>query len=317
MINTTPVVTIATLLTLLFTNGIVIANTINLNAAKDNTLYESFNGLLSNGAGTGLFAGRTQQGFEEIRRGLIMFDVAAQLPSSATITSATLTMNVSIVASSLGESIQLRRVATDWGEAGSIAGDGGGGGANALPGDVTWTHSFSPSTSWTNSGGDYSGVVSASQSVGDTGSYAWTSQQLADDIQDMLDTPNGNFGWIVLGNESFSQTAKRFDSRESTNPPVLTIEFNVPGGSIADFDGDGDVDGDDLDDWQTAYGQDNGGDADQDNDSDGTDFLVWQREHTSPDGLQTATVPEPTSASLALAFFALSALNRRHRVWRS
>ncbi len=314
MIKPTAVVTTATLLALLFSCGNANAITANLSAAKDNTLYEDANGLLSNGTGPGFFAGRTGNG--DIRRGLIMFDIAAEIPSSASITSATLTLNVSRAANSLADAIQLQRVETDWGEAGSIADGGfGGGGAGgaAQTGDATWTHSFTPATAWTTVGGDFSSVVSASQSVSTPGSYAWSSQQLADDVQDMLGTANANFGWIVLGNESFAQTAKRFDSRESANPPVLTIDYDLPGGFNADFDGDNDVDGDDLGDWQTAFGSGNGGDADGDSDTDGADFLVWQQEFTGPAGLQTEFVPEPTSATLWLTFLAFSALNRRNR----
>ena len=35
-----------------------------------------------------------------------------------------------------------------------------------------------------------------------------------DDVQDMLDNPIGNFGWILLGPEA-GQTVKRFDSRHA------------------------------------------------------------------------------------------------------
>ena len=37
--------------------------------------------------------------------------------------------------------------------------------------------------------------------------------------------PASNFGWLVLGDESTSATAKRLDTRESASPPVLTIEY--------------------------------------------------------------------------------------------
>jgi serine protease len=48
------------------------------------------------------------------------------------------------------------------------------------------------------------------------------------DVQSWLDNPATNFGWLVLGDESTGTTAKRFDSRESTSPPVLTIEYTEP-----------------------------------------------------------------------------------------
>ena len=48
------------------------------------------------------------------------------------------------------------------------------------------------------------------------------------DVQSWLDNPATNFGWLVLGDESTSATAKRFDTRESTSSPVLTIEYTEP-----------------------------------------------------------------------------------------
>lgn len=290
-----------------------VAITANLGAAKDNTLYQHPSGSLSNGAGAGFFAGVTGQ--DRITRGLLMFDIENEVPAGAIITDAILTLNVSAAAESLFDTIELRRVATDWGEADSVAADGGGGGGLAESGDATWLHSFSPGTNWTNVGGDFLSTVTAATSVGGTGFYTWSSSQLTADIQDMLDDPQFNYGWILLGNESFSRTAKRFDSRENfdaANRPLLTIEYDLPGGgSPADFDGDDDVDGDDLDSWANSYGSGNGGDADNDNDTDGSDYLVWQTEFTGPAALQAATIPEPSTAILAVVMLSLSALNRR------
>ena len=45
------------------------------------------------------------------------------------------------------------------------------------------------------------------------------------DVQSWLDNPASNFGWLVLGDETAIATAKRFDTRESASPPMLTIEF--------------------------------------------------------------------------------------------
>ena len=75
-----------------------------------------------------------------------------------------------------------------------------------------------------------------------------------------------------------------------------------------DFDGDGDVDSDDLFKWQGDYGVDNGSDADGDGDSDGTDFLAWQQQRGSGVSplASTPAVPEPGSGWLiALALLSV------------
>ncbi len=309
-----------TLFALLFAGSNAQAITVNLNPTKDNTLYESSNGTLSNGAGDYFFVGKTNN--DETRRALLQFDIAGALPSSANITSVTLSLHTSVTATLLPDPVELKRLTVDWGEAGSNAGGnvngGGGGGASAQAGDATWTHSFSPNTAWTNVGGDFSSDVSATKIVNGPGTYTWSSEQLADDVQDMLDLGSANFGWIIFGRENFSETAKRFDSRESGNPPVLTIQYSTSSGlDDSDFDGDGNVDTDDLADWQAAYGPNSGGDANSDGDTDGADYLVWQREFTGPSGLQAATIPEPTSATLMLAFLTIGVLNRRYDGLRS
>src|SRR4029453_9322572 len=90
---------------------------------------------------------------------------------------------------------------------------------------VPWAPRFYHTVFWTTQGGDFSATVSASQSVGAIGNYTWSSAQMVTDVQTWLDTPATNFGWLVLGDESTSVTAKRFDSRETVTPPVLTIQY--------------------------------------------------------------------------------------------
>jgi hypothetical protein len=71
----------------------------------------------------------------------------------------------------------------------------------------------------------------------------------------------------------------------------------------ADFDGDNDVDRDDLLAWQAAFGGGPAGDADGDGDSDGGDFLAWQQQVGSTLGQSSAGavavgVPEPRALCL-------------------
>ena len=104
-----------------------------------------------------------------------------------------------------------------------------GDGAPATTNDATWRHRFFDTIFWTTEGGDFSGTVSASQSVGAVGMYTWSSSQMRADVQSWLDDPASNFGWLVLGDESEIATAKRFDTRESASPPVLTINLQACG----------------------------------------------------------------------------------------
>jgi hypothetical protein len=75
----------------------------------------------------------------------------------------------------------------------------------------------------------------------------------------------------------------------------------------ADFNEDGDVDGEDLAAWTAGFGAASGaahnqGDADSDGDIDGGDFLVWQRQLGSGPDLVPASVavPEPTVCNMVI-----------------
>ena len=206
-----------------------------IGAAKDNTLYQNANGALSNGAGSGIFAGVNNGNFSPqiIRRGLIAFDVAAAIPAGSTITGVQLHMV--LVASNAGFlPVTLHPVLADWGEAGSVAGLGGGGGGPSQPGDATWVHTFSPGSSWSNLGGDFNPTSSATQSVGSSpgANVVWGSTlQLVTDVQSWLDTPSNNFGWMLRAPESGGTSAKKFASREGFYPPALTIDYLPPVGA--------------------------------------------------------------------------------------
>ncbi len=207
------------------------ADVVNVFAAKDNTLYESPNGSLSNGAGDSIFAGRTLQFQDSLRRALLAFDIAGAVPAGSTIVSATLRLYC-IQSVSGDQPMTLHRTQQAWGESISSADGigGGGGGAFAMPGDATWLHTFTPSGFWGNAGGDFDAAASASALVGGGGAiYQWSSAQMALDVQGWLDNSGSNFGWTLLGNEALDGSAKRFASRETTNifaiKPTLVIEY--------------------------------------------------------------------------------------------
>ncbi len=218
---------------------------VTLEPTKDNTLYESAAGNLSNGSGTGFFVGRTNQipADGPLRRALLAFDVAGNVPAGAVITSASLQLRQS-QGTSFANDISIFRVLVDWGEAGSVSAGGGGGmGGAAQTGDATWTSNFFGSSLWASTGGDFDPVARATTTVADVGFYTWASTPgLVADVQAWLDTPAGNFGWILIGEEGLAGRAKRFATREVGDPasrPLLTIDYVMPGGPGACCFGDG------------------------------------------------------------------------------
>ena len=199
-------------------------------AKMDNTLYEDPTGILSNGAGTYIFAGRTGQSANSIRRGLIAFDIANYIPADANIKSVMLTLNMSKTTSS-SKAISLHKILAQWGEGMSHASRGEGTGDLATTSDATWIYRLYNTNLWSTPGGDFETSASATLQVDNVGSYSWGSTwQLVADVQSWLDNPTQNFGWILIGDESVASTAKRFDSRENTtvnNQPVLSVTYTV------------------------------------------------------------------------------------------
>lgn len=199
-----------------------------ITASKDNTLIESSSGGLSNGMGGSFFVGRTNQNSESLRRGLIAFDLASTIPAGSTVTEVKLTLYLERTPSD-EESVELHRVLSDWGEGNSRT--KGGRGASAAEGDATWIYSFYDSDQWSELGGDFVPDLSAATLISDVGTYVWDSDsnpEMLKDVQQWLDSPETNFGWLLLGNEIASGTVKVFASRQnqdSSLQPQLTVSF--------------------------------------------------------------------------------------------
>lgn len=206
-----------------------LAEVVELTPAKDNTLYENTQGQVSNGSGTSLFVGKTAQG--AIRRALLAFDLSGNVPANSTIKSVSLTLNMNKTEDDNSRTIHVHRVQKDWGEGSSNAGGQEGGGTTATTGDATWIHTSFNTSTWTNPGGDFVSPSSASQQLSGSGPYTWAStSQLVADVQGWIDSPSSNFGWILIGGEESSKTARRFSSREASSSvrPKLTVEFTAP-----------------------------------------------------------------------------------------
>lgn len=206
------------------------AETVTIEASRDATLIEDPDGALANGAGPVLFAGRTSQQDNGIRRALARFDVAAALPRHAIIEEVSLTLYMT-PSHPDPSAIRLYRVVADWGEGPSSS--SGGGGAAAGPGDVTWLHTFWDTEFWVQSGGWFLGRASSELLVFGDGFYTWTStNHLVQDVRLWNAAPWWNFGWILIGDETTRQTVKSFASREHPDPalrPALRITYRLPG----------------------------------------------------------------------------------------
>jgi hypothetical protein len=217
------------------------AVTVPLNPSKDNTLIQRTDpaGQLSNGLGD-VFVGRTNQDGQgtatiSIRRGLVQFDVAGSIPAGSTITGVTLTMR-DVMGLNGDPVVRLHTVLQDWGEGTSF--QNGGMGAAATENDATWLYRFynaatpALSPAWSTPGGDFNPVASAaaviSDDLGGLQLFSWSSAGMVADVQSWLDNPAGNFGWLLQGDESMGQTAKRLNSGESAVPPVLSITYTIP-----------------------------------------------------------------------------------------
>lgn len=229
-------------LAVLLTAGLALnhaaAGVVTIGPTKDNTLYETPDGSLSNGAGQYCFVGVTGQ--PAARRTLIAFDIQSAVPAGAHIVGVTLTMHMSKTVAGPTD-VTLHRVTNHWGEGASDASGDEGAGAPAMPNDATWIHTEHDTYYWNQSGGDFDASPSAVSTVESVGSYSWgPGGPLIDDAQAWLDGAVANNGWLLLGDESTDFTAKRFDTRENPDPsvrPALRVVYRPA--CTADWNSDG------------------------------------------------------------------------------
>lgn len=127
------------------------------------------------------------------------------------------------------------------------------------------------------------------------------------------DGSGGGDGW----QRSLNSSGQLVYKATFTNGHEGILLHSPDGGDRAgDFDGDGDVDGNDLTDWKNNFGLALGagksqGNADGDGDVDGADFLLWQQQFTG--GAATSAIPEPKARLLLASAAALmSVVADRH-----
>ena len=132
---------------------------------------------------------------------------------------------------------ELHRLTASWGE-GTSSAAGTGRGSAPTTGDATWNYRFYNTSPWTTAGGDLAST-SGTATFGNGGGITDTFNSqtgLLNDVQNWLNTPASNFGWILLeSNESTLGSARELGSRFSslTQQPTLTVTFSVPAGTPA------------------------------------------------------------------------------------
>jgi hypothetical protein len=168
-------------------------------------------------------------------RALLLFDVAALVPSGATITSASLTLYATRNAHTGAPAmdLEIHRALVSWTEGAKF----GNTGNTATNGESTWNSRAHNLAAWGSVGGQ-SGVDFASATLGALGKLVFASTApFVADAQGWLDTPLTNRGLFVLdATESTLKTARRFASAEDTSQgqspvpvfaPVLTLEYSL------------------------------------------------------------------------------------------
>jgi autotransporter-associated beta strand protein len=222
------------------------ASEVDIGAEQDATLLGGTDATTNNSlADPGIYAGTDGDG--NPKRGLIEFNIAAVVPAGATITGVQLQLTEGQYAGMGGgggggttgpETISLYDETQAWGQPTNFAGatsfDGTGHGAAPDPGDAAWNYSFYGTTTWTIPGGDWSSSLTDIADASVTGtltSFTWSSAAMVSNVQNWLDNPTANFGWILKNaDETDIRTFRAFWSAQgaaANDDPALAPELLV------------------------------------------------------------------------------------------
>ena len=197
--------------------------TVSLIPSQDNSIYSEGNS--SNALGP-LYAGETPSLL--VRRALLEFNIAASgIPTGSLINSVSLALTQTKIGPAGSATFELHPLLAAWGE-GTSVGTGAGGSASA--GDATWNFRLFNTNSWATPGGDF-GATSGTTVFGTTNTtYTFASQAgLVTDVQNWLNSPGSNFGWVLRAANEAAVSARELGSRESSPSlqPTLTINYTA------------------------------------------------------------------------------------------
>ncbi len=191
----------------------------------DTTLYSD---STTDNVGANLlnWVGQNQAGSK--RRLLLQFNLSS-IPSDAVISAVTVTLNMTRAAGGLSGNQVFYRVLNSWSQGtglgrGNVAGGQGG---QPVPGGASWAFRQNFSLPWTTPGGDFSSLTSALNNVGSTaGLKAWSGSGLVSDVQAWVNGSLPNNGWILIGDEGASGSARIYSASENlVNSPSLTVMY--------------------------------------------------------------------------------------------
>jgi len=193
--------------------------TIEAEYIQDNTIAEGDFPDNSSGACDSIFVGNTDNEFA--RRALMRFDVGEQIPPGSIISSVSLTLSITRGGGNADSTMNLHPINAAWVEGIEGCGVKGGGQGEPSTGGVTWD--TQPGTS----------ASSVSAPVSGANPVVWSNAALVANVQDWLDNPGNNFGWMVIGDEDTPTNARRFGSSEGGSPPQLVVDFTPTGDTEA------------------------------------------------------------------------------------
>lgn len=214
------------------TSTVAAQQVVSLVANKDTTLFEDAAGALANGGGNSVFIGRVGlTGNFGIRRTLMQFDVAGSIPAGSRILAVSLDMFAAQSSAFLAVNTDVHRVSQDWSEGTVVAPGQGGAGGPSQAGESTWLHTDYPNSFWTTPGGDFDPTPSYSFGLPGIGPvFTDPEPGIINDVQDWLDNPSTNYGWLMKTAEVLTTNARRLNSREASGlQPKIQITYLAPG----------------------------------------------------------------------------------------